>query len=221
VRYSVYPGRHALDLIWGHVDYVGEQPDLPPPTLEPDPALAAKLGRVKPCRVANDAPWCFLSHNLHDVLKALEVREERIDRGYGVWLAETEIMHGEMITAKVQPGLGHADRFVVLMSRNALMSRWVLKESELAIRQLAQPPVVVVDPIRGNWRADWGARVDAILTEHGYEPASTLLGELLPAFDDVPIGRRIVLPCPPPTDTVAPFATWDAVFPRLGATLPG
>lgn len=43
MRYSIYPGRRSLDLIWGHVDHVGEKSDLPAPTLE---YLAAQLGET-------------------------------------------------------------------------------------------------------------------------------------------------------------------------------
>lgn len=225
VRYSVYPGRRTLDLIWGHVDHVGDRASLPPPTLEPDPALAEQLGEIAPCAVPDGAPWCFLSHNFHDVRTALAVRKELIGRGYGVWLAETEILQGEMITASVQEGLGRADVFVVLMSGNALASRWVLKESGVAIRQLAHPPVVVVDGaepavaslfadwVRGTWSADRDARIDAIAVEKGHEPSATLLGELLSAFDEVPMGQRMVLLHPPQNRAIPPLAAWDAEFP--------
>lgn len=233
VRYSIYPGRRTLDLIWGHVDHVGDMGYLPRPTLEPDPDLAGQLGEITPCSVAQGAPWCFLSHNFRDVRTALAVRTELIARGYGVWLAETEILHGEMITSSVQDGLKRSDRFVVLMTVNALASRWVLKESGVAIRQLATPPVVVVDPaadgvaalfadwVRGTWAADRAARIDAIVVEQGHEPSSTFLDELLDAFDAVPTGRRIVLPHPPSQDAVAPFAMWDVVFPRQVDATPG
>ena len=225
VRYSIYPGRHALDLIWGHIDHVGETGHLPPPTLEPDPALAAQLGEITPCAIAEGAPWCFLSHNFHDVRTALGIRTELIGRGYGVWLAETEILQGEMITMSVQEGLKRSDLFVVLMSANALASRWVLKESGVAIRRLANPPIVIVDPadqavaalfadwVRGTWSVDRAARIDQIVVQKGHEPASTLLDDLLGAFDDVAVERRIVLPYPP-QPTVPPLASWDAVLPR-------
>lgn len=234
MRYSIYPGRHALDLIWGHVDHVGETGNLPPPTLEPDPTLAEQLGEITPCAIAEDAPWCFLSHNFHDLRTALAVRKELIGRGYGVWLAETEILHGEMITTSVQEGLERSDLFVVLMSGNALASRWVLKESGVAIRRLANPPVVIVDPedtavaalfadwVRGTWSAERAARIDEIVVQKGHEPSSTLLDDLLGAFDDVAVDRRIVLPYPPRQQpAVPPFASWDAVFPRRGGAKSG
>ena len=228
VRYSIYPGRRTLDLIWGHIDHVGAGGSLPSPTLEPDPALAEQLGEITPCAVPKGAPWCFLSHNFHDARTALSIRKELIGRGYGVWLAETEILHGEMITASVQQGLQHADVFVVLMSGNALASRWVLKESGVAIRQLARPPVVVVDAaepavaalfadwVRGTWSADRAERIDEIAVHKGHEPSATLLHELLTAFDDVPMGKRIVVLHPPP-EGGAPLAAWDAAFPRQEA----
>ena len=229
VRYSIYPGRRTLDLIWGHVDHVGEVGNLPRPTLEADPGLAAQLGEITPCSVADGAPWCFLSHNFRDVRAALAIRAELIARGYGVWLAETEILHGEMITFSVQEGLKRSDRFVVLMTANALASRWVLKESGVAIRQLATPPIVVVDPaaegvaalfadwVRDTWAADRAARIDAIVVEHGHEPSSTFLDELLGAFDALPTDQRIVVPHPPLNEAWAPLATWDTVFPQINA----
>lgn len=231
VRYSIYPGRRALDLIWGHIDHVGETGNLPAPTLQADPALAAQLGEITPCAIAEGAPWCFLSHNFHDARTALAIREALIGRGYGVWLAESEILQGEMITTSVQEGLERSDLFVVLMSADALASRWVLKESGVAIRRLANPPIVIVDPaeeavaalfadwVRDTWRPDRAARIDQIVAQKGREPSSTLLDDLLGAFDDV-VDRRIVLPYPPPQPAaVPPLASWDAVFPRrCGAT---
>jgi hypothetical protein len=103
----------------------------------------------------------------------------------------------------------------------------VLKESGVAIRQLANPPVVVVDAaddavaalfadwVTGTWSADRAARINAIAVQNGHEPSSTLLDELLAAFDDVPMGKRMVALHPPPGDVaIAPLAAWDTVFPK-------
>lgn len=234
MRYSIYPGRRSLDLIWGHVDHVGETSDLPAPTLESDPDLAAQLGEITPCSVREDALWCFLSHKFHDVRTALAIRAELIGRGYGVWIAETEILRGQKITSSVQGGLRNSDLFIALMSGNALASRWVLKESGVAIRQLANPPVVIVDPadhevaklfadwVSGAWTNSRARRIAAIVDQKKHEPASTLLDDLLDAFDEVPMGSRMLVPYPPSQHaTVAPFTTWDAAFPRQATRTQG
>ncbi len=98
IRYSFFPARKTLDLLWGHVREVNDFERLP------DPALADQVGEFEPCALPDEAPWYFLSHSFRDLKAVRDIREQLIARGYGVWIAEAEVFLGDMISYKVQEG---------------------------------------------------------------------------------------------------------------------
>lgn len=223
VRYSFFPARKTLDLLWGHVRVVNDFDRLPAPALE------QHVGEFEPCSVPPDASWCFLSHNFQDLQTVIKIRDELLTRGYGVWLAEAEILLGDMITHSVQEGLDLSDRFIVYLTRNSLGSRWVLKETIVAINHWHLPPIVLVDgndppliALFQDWlEAKWeynslGNRIDTLLLDASKEPAATMLPDLLVAgLDSVPQQDRTVVIYPDPGQVVSPdFRSLDEVFPK-------
>jgi len=223
VRYSFFPARKTLDLLWGHVRVVNDFDHLP------DPALEQHVGEFEPCHVPKNATWCFLSHNFLDLQVVLKIRDELLARAYGVWLAEAEILLGEMITHSVQKGLDLSDRFIVYITRNSLGSRWVLKESLVAIKHWHIPPTVIVDgndpqlmALFQDWLdAKWdklpGNRIDALLCDSSKEQAATYLPDLLVAgLNSVPPQNRVVVIYPVPSQPISPgFRKLEEVFPKM------
>lgn len=229
VRYSFFPARKTLDLLWGHVRNINDFEALPDPFLEPDEGFLTEVGEFKPCELSEDAPWCFLSHNFRDLDAVRKLRRGLIDRGYGVWIAEAEIFEGDMITHKVQDGLERSHRFVLYMTRKSLGSRWVLKEAGVAINRWNLPPTIVADGndpelvelfrpwLEGEWEAGpLATEIDRLLVDANEEPAATMLPELLiGALRDVPRERRRVVVYPDKTYAEhRGFATTDDEFPR-------
>jgi len=226
VRYSFFPARKSLDLLWGHVDVVNDPANLP------DPHLETEFGEFDRCAVPESRPWCFLSHSFRDLPAVKHLYGRLLDRGYGVWLAEAEVMTGMMIVKAVQEGLDLCDRFVLVATPNSLASRWVLKESIQAIERWSLPVTVIVDGSDANGElisvfADWlddrwddtlEARLNALESGAPPDPAATMLSDLLVAGlgQGVPPDRRAVVLDPfPAAPPVAGFRTFEEEFPAI------
>ena len=139
VRYSSFPAKKSLDLLWGHVLLVGELKTLPNITLDTEHEY------YDPCDVSEDAPWCFLSHSYRDLKTVLDIRDKLLAWGYGVWIFEAEISEQARIHDEVQEGLNRSQIFVVYVSRQSLGSRWVLKEMLVAFNTEHLKPYVVIN----------------------------------------------------------------------------
>src|SRR5829696_2643580 len=139
IRYSSFPAKKSLGLLWGHVSLIGELRMLPNVDLE------AEHEYYDPCDMPADVPWCFLSYSHRDLKTILEIRDKFLVRGYGAWIFEAEISEQARITEEVQRGLAQSQIFIVYVSRRSLMSRWVLKEMLVAFNNEYLEPFVVVD----------------------------------------------------------------------------
>jgi hypothetical protein len=139
IRYSSFPAKRTLDLLWGHVSLIGELSTLPNVDLD------TQHEYYDPSNVPADALWCFLSHSHHDLKTVLELRNKLRARGYGAWIFEAEISEQARITEEVQRGLAQSQIFIAYVSRRSLMSRWVLKEMLVAFNSEDLEPFVVVD----------------------------------------------------------------------------
>ena len=220
VRYSFFPARKSLDLLWGHIDVVHD------PSQLPDPCLESKFGDFEPCDLPDDRVWCFLSHSFRDLPQVKPIYDDLRERGYGVWLAEAEVLTGMMIVKAVQQGLELCDRFVLYASRNSLGSRWVLKEGLQAIERWDMQVTVIVDgrdDDMGSLFEDWledlwddslEERVSRLVTDVPPDPAATMLSDLLvAALGAVPPEPRVVALSPFPEEKAGTrFHTIDEVF---------
>lgn len=220
VRYSFFPARKSLDLLWGHIDVVHDASRLP------DPHLESEFGDFEPCDMPEDRVWCFLSHSFRDLPQVKEIYDDLRERGYGVWLAEAEVLTGMMIVKAVQQGLELCDRFVLYASRNSLGSRWVLKEGLQAIERWDMQVTVIVDgrdDSMGSLFEDWledlwndslEERVNKLVADVPQDPAATMLSDLLIAgLGTLPVDRRVVVLSPfPESKAGTRFRTFDDAF---------
>jgi hypothetical protein len=205
IRYSFFPARKTLDLLWGHVRNVGDSAELPPVLLRPEADIAAMVGELEEPALPDDAPWCFLSHSFRDLQAVIALRDRLISRGYGVWIAEVQIEPGGMITEAVQKGLRGSDKLVAFMSPSSIGSRWVLKEISVAVHSARLPPVVIVDgtsteliELFSAWASaaeGWPDRVAAAVTQlvsgdHDEHAATELPSLVVAGLGDVPPGER-------------------------------
>jgi hypothetical protein len=219
IRYSSFPAKRTLDLLWGHVSLIGELSTLPNVDLD------TEYEYYDPNNVLADAPWCFLSHSHHDLKTVLEIRDKLLARGYGVWIFEAEIPVQARITEEVQRGLAQSQSFIVYVSRRSLMSRWVLKETAVAFNNEHLEPFVVVDAedreltsFFHKWLVSGWADVN-LWEETGHllsgidEPeesvATTEIPVLLEELANCRADRRhLVLHADVPS-TIDPFLEWD------------
>jgi len=232
VRYSQYPGRLSLDLIWGHVDQVGELDALWELDLDED-TLRREIGNIEERPVPEDAEWVFLSHAFADLQIVCKLRNDLSDLGYAVWIAEAEILNGERIVDRVQAGLERAQRFALYASRQSLCSRWVLKEGGVAARRWKLPAIVVVDRsdeeleaffrkwTEGGWTPETLHRIPQLFPDAPLDPrAATDIGQLLvSALSETVAEQRVVVPYPErPEDLQTPAR--DRWYQTLGEAFP-
>jgi hypothetical protein len=196
--------------------------------------LAEAVGEFDDTPVADDAPWVFLSHSFLDIEAIRVLRRALLDRGYGVWIAETHVLDREPIIEKVQQGLEQADQFAMYASRRSLASRWVLKEGGVAVQRWRIPATIIVDAtdaelvekVRASAVAGWtpetlGA-VAGLAEGDPIDPiAPTAIDELLLSIFGVKDTHapRVVLFSEEPADLPTPedppwWTTLNEVFPR-------
>ena len=77
----------------------------------------------------------FLSHSSTDKPTARRIRDELEAGGLQVWLDEVEIRVGHSIPNKVASGLDSADVLCLLISKNALASKWVMREYQVFLHK--------------------------------------------------------------------------------------
>ena len=96
-------------------------------------------------RVIDEEDFFLFRHKNIGFIK--EIQERLIERGYGVWLAEVEILQGDRIAKKVQRGLDRSDQLVAILTRYSLKSRWVLKEIGVATKNMKKPLTLIIDTL--------------------------------------------------------------------------
>ena len=137
IRYSHYPSKKTLDILWGHIDVVGEKENLAELERLDEPVQAGAA------QVSEDAPWFFISHNHRDFKAALGLQGILLNHGFGAWLFETGIPQGGLIMPVVQQAVQECRFFLSYVTRRSLGSLWVQKEIE-SIRQTGCRDIFVV-----------------------------------------------------------------------------
>jgi hypothetical protein len=87
----------------------------------------------------------FLSHSSHDRDAALALERGLEERGLDVWLDDSEIRLGAMLSTELQHAVLAADVFVLLWSAAAAGSRWVASEWLMALLQRRPIVACVLD----------------------------------------------------------------------------
>ena len=137
IRYSYYPSRKTLDVLWGHTDVVGHQQFLPDLERMDTPEDA------EPVNLPENAPFVFLSHNCRDAHQAMALRRILANENIGVWVFEHEIRPGDRIIDRVRTAIQKCDAFAMYLSRHSLGSLWVDKELDRA--GIRHQPLVIID----------------------------------------------------------------------------
>jgi len=139
IRYHPFPSGRKLDILWGLVERVGEDPDLPPLRRADLPA------NEPPAELDPAIPWVFLSHSHRDAPWVLEIAELLKGAGAACWLYQLHIEFQETVIPTVREALRRCRCSIVCASRRSLGSLWVQKEFMFALDQLSKPVLVVLD----------------------------------------------------------------------------
>lgn len=93
---------------------------------QPLPAPAPSLQPRNPRQI-------FLSHATADAAIAQQVAAELAADGWRVWMAPDSVLPGELWVAAIERGLQESGVFLLLLSPEAVASRWVQYETNIAI----------------------------------------------------------------------------------------
>jgi len=124
IRYSIYPSKKSLNVLWGHIDIVGERIDQP--SLRLDAGEIDEMADQEP--EIDDHSHLFLSHNSRDAAKIFAIDQCLRAIGVRCWYFEQNIMPGDEIAGAVRDAIAKTPYFAVYISGFSLGSLWVAKE---------------------------------------------------------------------------------------------
>ncbi|MDH3639008.1 MAG: toll/interleukin-1 receptor domain-containing protein [Gammaproteobacteria bacterium] len=139
IRYHPLPSGRRLDILWGLVERVGDDPDLPPLERADLPEDEA------PVESDRTIPRVFVSHSHRDAEWVFEIASVLKPLGIACWLYQLHIEFRETIIPSVRSALERCRGAIVCVSRHGLGSLWVQKEFGFALNELNKPLLVVLD----------------------------------------------------------------------------
>jgi hypothetical protein len=80
----------------------------------------------------NNKECCFLSYNNKDKVWVEKLAEDLIQNGIKIWFDKWAIYPGDSIPRKIQEGFDRSNFFIIVLSKNALESKWVENEIDIA-----------------------------------------------------------------------------------------
>src|SRR5262245_53367199 len=89
----------------------------------------------------------FLSHNHNDKAFARRLASDLTKWGVQVWLDEAEILVGDSLIGKIREGIDRMDYVAAVLSPEAVQSRWVQEELDVAMNQQISGQKVRVLPL--------------------------------------------------------------------------
>lgn len=127
IRYSTLPSQNSLQVLWGHIDKVGNRKvfDI---FREDEQVSANYLDNI------NDERNIFLSHSFKDSDRVFGLASELVKYGFNPWMAEADINQGHHINNEVINAINELPFFGIYLSKNVLQSTWSAKELEFAVR---------------------------------------------------------------------------------------
>jgi len=135
IRYHKYPSR-KLEVLWGVVSQVGENPRLPALRRADYPSEDTLRAR---------GPLIFISHNHRDENTTKAIAQMLTKSGATPWLFEMEIEQDQPIIHAVHDSIQRCDGAIVFISRSALGSLWVHKEFSKALKEVNHSVLVILD----------------------------------------------------------------------------
>jgi hypothetical protein len=160
IRHAYYPSKKSLNILWGSIEVVGKQENLP--DLE-------RRDEATPKNVMDfdkNTKWFFLSYNHRDVENISKIKEKIESNDFAVWTYETEINEGELIINSVREAIKFCDYFIGYVTRKSIGSLWVQKEIRVATK-----PFICIDgsdddllKIFLDWENKWPPDLEQVET---------------------------------------------------------
>ncbi|MBN1563544.1 MAG: TIR domain-containing protein, partial [Anaerolineae bacterium] len=143
----------------------------------------------------------FISYSKKDIEFARYLRDLLEAEGYGVWMDETRLVPSEQWWPTIERNIETCAAFIVIMSPNSRVSRWVEREILYAESDELHKPIFPV-LLKG--------RVWPRLADIQYSDMKSGLGAALPPLlinglrrAKVPVGERAIVPPPLPGDPIS------------------
>ena len=89
----------------------------------------------------------FMSHSSKDKEFARKLKKDLIELGHEVWLDEGEIHVGESISLEIQEGINKADYFVLILTPDSIISKWVSLEWDAALQREIKENRTIILPV--------------------------------------------------------------------------
>lgn len=89
----------------------------------------------------------FISHTSTDKPIAEAFAQELFANGVDVWLDKYEIRAGDSLSDRIEDGLKQVDAVVILLSSNAVKSKWVREELRMALQRRLQDENFMIIPV--------------------------------------------------------------------------
>lgn len=78
-------------------------------------------------------PKAFICHSSEDHELVLRLGNDLRSNGIDTWVDEWEIKPGDSLRRKIDEGIGNADYFLAILTKDSLMSEWVATELDAAL----------------------------------------------------------------------------------------
>ena len=101
----------------------------------------------------------FISHSSQDDAFVRELQQALADQGLNAWIDSRDLLPGGLLDPDIKKAIDEASAFAVVVSPDALQSRWVGKEIQLRARraETARQGQVSGHPALTGWHPAWRA----------------------------------------------------------------
>jgi uncharacterized protein YjbI with pentapeptide repeats len=106
--------------------------------------LPSLIGSMEPIQFYS----CFISYSSKDTPLAERLHADLQSKGVRCWYAPEDLKIGERIRVGIDESIRVHDKFLLLLSKNSVKSKWVEKEVKTAMEQERRQKRTVLFPIR-------------------------------------------------------------------------
>ena len=136
IRYSHYPSKRNLDMIWAHIKNIQRLEELY------DYTRVDEADRRFPDDL-RDYPCLFLSHSHRNQDRALYMRDFLLSHGINVWMSELDIVTGADIFVAINNGMENCVGIIADVTETSVQSVWVQKEFIVSLDQRNEVYIVI------------------------------------------------------------------------------
>lgn len=94
-----------------------------------------------------ESPRVFVSHSSADKERVSDLAKRLRESGVAAWYADWEIGPGDSFVQKIDQGLGDCDKFIIVISEDSVVSRWVRDELSIAVVRRIEGEAEII-PVR-------------------------------------------------------------------------